>query len=97
MSYDFMPKIPKIKRSESENEEEEEEVHLWKNLPENILIKIFKLLTAREILNSSEVCKRWNCVSRDSLLWKAKFHQDFKADKQIKLKPSKFKFNDLQN
>lgn len=88
MDYECVQEMLKDVKSESENEETDEEAS-WKSLPEHILVKILKLLKPREILNCSEVCKRWYCISRDSQLWKAKFREDFKADKQVKLKPSK--------
>lgn len=81
-----------IKKLKSESEKDPDQQ--WSLLPEPILIKIFKLLTAREILNASEVCRRWNFISHDSLLWKSKFHDDFLIDREVKLKPSKWG-NDL--
>lgn len=62
----------------------------WKNLPENILVNIFKLLSVKDILSCSECCQRWHYVSRDSLLWRSKFRDDFKVEKGIKMKPSEF-------
>jgi hypothetical protein len=75
-------------KSESKSSGVEVLENLWTFLPENVLVKIFQCLSAREILNCSECCKRWSFVSRDPLLWKKKFKEDFKVDREIKLKPS---------
>lgn len=91
MEYDDMNQILKKMKSESDDGSETE-TSGWNFLPENNLINIFKYLSAREILNCSECCKRWNFVSRDSMLWRSRFREDFKIDKGIKIKPSEWKF-----
>lgn len=90
-----MKEIIKKLKSESEIDENSKNQfnYDYSLLPENVLIKIFKHLTSREILNASECCRRWQFVSRDSMLWKAKFREDFKVDKEIKIKPSKLKLD----
>lgn len=87
-----MQQILKKLKSESEKSEveisESKNCDCWTLIPENVLVHIFKYLSAREILNCSECCKRWNYVSRDTLLWRSKFREDFKIAKGIKIKPS---------
>ena len=87
MEYEDLRQVMKKLKSESKNSEKA--MSDWANLPENLLIKIFSLVSAREILNCSECCRRWHYVSRDTLLWRSKFREDFKVEKGIKLKPSK--------
>lgn len=96
MEYDYKLRIWKLMKSESKNQNEmsgmEMTENLWTFLPENVLLRIFRFLSVRDILNCSECCKRWNFVSRDSLLWREKFRDDFKVDRDIKLKPSESLF-----
>jgi F-box-like len=85
MEYDDLKQIIKtMDKSESELRDDEEG---WSLIPENILVRIFKQLSVKDILNSSETCKRWNFISNDSILWKYKFTQDFKVDKSTRRKP----------
>lgn len=94
MEYDSRLRIWKLIKSESKLPNDMSGMKIAENLfsflPENVLVKIFKYLSAREILNCSECCKRWNFVSKDLLLWREKFRVDFKVDRDIKLKPSEF-------
>lgn len=53
----------------------------WCYLPEAALLQIFSYLDYKEILNAGLVCKNWNSVSYDDLLWRDIFHRDFKVDK----------------
>lgn len=88
MDYDCMREILK-NNLKSESDEENENESKFAYLPENVLIKIFKQVSAKDILNCSECSKRLYFVSRDNLLWREKFKSDFKIlDKEIKLKPS---------
>jgi len=89
MEYDDMHQV--LKKLKSESRQSEIDSSDWASLPENVLIKIFSLLSARDILNCSECCRRWHFVSRDTLLWRSKFREDFKVEKGIKLKPSELK------
>lgn len=86
MEFDDMKQIIK-KISSSEKSESDEDG--WKFIPEDILVKIFKLVSVKDILSCSEVCKRWNFVSQDSLLWKFKFQADFKVRRNIQRKPGR--------
>lgn len=93
MDYDDLKEIIKVidssSKSESEIVDSEEMNSGWNLIPENVLVKILKHLSVKEILSCSECCQRWNFVSNDSLLWKYKFQQDFKVDKSIPRKPGK--------
>ncbi len=51
-----------------------EESH-WTDLPDNIILHIFCLLSPKEVLLAGEVCRNWHRVSKDELLWKS-FLQD---------------------
>lgn len=44
--------------------------NLWANLPDSLLLRIFGLLSPKDIIHGSEVCRNWYRVSRDELLWK---------------------------
>lgn len=92
MDYDDLKEIMKVMNSSSKSKSEseisdEEMISGWNLIPENVLVKILKFVSVREILNCSECCKRWNFISNDSLLWKYKFQKDFRIDKSIPRKP----------
>jgi hypothetical protein len=90
MEYDDLKEIMKVvsKNTKSESDLSSGAVDGgWSLLPENVLVKIFKYLSSKEITSCSECCKRWNFISNDSLLWKYKFQHDFKVDKNIPRKP----------
>lgn len=59
----------------------------WNFIPDPVLLKIATLLSVRDILNVSEVCRRWNDITKDEYLWKRIFQRDFKVDRTIPLKP----------
>jgi F-box-like len=87
MEYEDLKQIIKVvNKSESDFPDDESG---WSLIPENVLVRILKLLSAKDILSCSEVCKRWNFISNDSLLWKYKFTSDFKVDKNIPRRPGK--------
>jgi F-box-like len=100
MEYDdlkqVMRKISSSKKSESESEDLSNS-NYWSLIPEDILIKIFKSITVKDILNCSETCRRWNFIAQDSLLWKYKFQSDFKVRKKISRKPGKQKLSNCLN
>lgn len=93
MEYDAMKEILKVmdEKSESENAnsgvDEAEASDGWNLIPENVLVKILKLLPVKDILACSEVSQRWNFIAYDDLLWKSKFQNDFKIEKKIPRKP----------
>lgn len=62
----------------------------WSVIPEPVFITILNYLTARDILNAGECCRRWNDITKDDYLWKKIFQRDFKVDSAIGLKPGKF-------
>lgn len=59
----------------------------WSLVPEPVFLTILNYLTAREILNAGESCRRWNDITKDDYLWKKIFQRDFKVDSVIGLKP----------
>lgn len=94
MEYDDLKEILKVvdKGKESESGIADQTIYGdvdsdWSLIPENVLVKILKTLGVKDILNCSECCKRWNFISNDSLLWKYKFQQDFRVDKNIARRP----------
>lgn len=66
------------------------DVSNWSLVPEPVFLTILNLLTAREILNAGECCRRWNDITKDDYLWKKIFQRDFKVDSVIGLKPGEF-------
>ncbi|XP_068151561.1 F-box/WD repeat-containing protein 5 [Drosophila tropicalis] len=60
----------------------------WWALPEPALLKIFNYLGVNDLLQASSTCSRWNDVAHDDLLWRSKFHQQFRASPSIPLKPN---------
>lgn len=46
-------------------------------LPEELLLGIFALLSAKDLGRASCVCRQWRSVSEDELLWKVLLPQDF--------------------
>lgn len=63
------------------------DVSNWPLMPEPVFLTILNYLTAREILNAGECCRRWNDITKDDYLWKKIFQRDFKVDSVIGLKP----------
>lgn len=62
----------------------------WYLIPEPVLLKILADLSARDILNVGECCRRWNQISKDDYLWRKIFQRDFKIDRNIGLKPGMY-------
>lgn len=94
MEYDDMQEIIKwmnksSEKSESEIENKIESFGFWDLIPENVMIEILRYLSVKDIISCSEVSKRWNFISNDSLLWKYKFQLDFAIDNGIQRKPGK--------
>ena len=42
----------------------------WSQLPELLLLNIFRYLNVKEVQVCSTVCTRWYAISQDSLIWK---------------------------
>lgn len=45
----------------------------WQDLPDSLFLHIFEFLRPREVLASSQVCKKWYRNAKDELLWKKLF------------------------
>lgn len=92
MEYDDLKQILKVmdKNAKSESDEQFDtnfDICGWVSIPENVLVRIFKLIAVKDILSCSETCRRWNFISNDSQLWKFKTQNDFKINKKIPRKP----------
>lgn len=89
MEYDDLKQILKVmdQKRKSESDGSEMDEGGWAYLPETLLVSVLKYLPARDIVTVSEVCKRWNVGSYDSLLWKYRFLRDFKVETSIPRKP----------
>lgn len=59
----------------------------WSLIPEPVLHNILYYLTARDILQAGQCCRRWNDISKDDFLWRKIFQRDFKVDRTIAMKP----------
>lgn len=78
-----------VNSNSSDKNIDEDSLSHWNLIPEPVLLKILNSLTARDILNASECCHRWNFIARDNYLWRKIFQRDFKVDPAIGLKPGK--------
>lgn len=60
----------------------------WTELPDNLLLDIFSLLSPKEVLNAGQVCRNWHRLSKDEILWKSLLQETLypDLDKWIKLK-----------
>lgn len=58
----------------------------WQEIPEPVLIQIFRRLSVQDVFSCGLVCQRWYEVSRDNLLWKSLLRRDFKS-KVVTLRP----------
>ncbi|XP_058789994.1 F-box/WD repeat-containing protein 5 [Phymastichus coffea] len=65
------------------------EVTKWFYMPDFVLLIIFQFFNPRELLTAGEVCRSWNRVSRDELLWKALFYRTYKIDPSVGIMPGK--------
>lgn len=82
-----------------EEEEEEEEYKdadggsgamdesSWYYMPDSVLLSIFQYFSPRELLTAGEVCRSWNRLSQDELLWKALFYKTYKVDASVGIMP----------
>lgn len=59
----------------------------WFYMPDTVMLNIFQYLNPRELLTAGEVCRSWNRVSQDELLWKALFYRTYKVDSSIGIMP----------
>lgn len=60
----------------------------WELLPEPLLFSILQTLPYEEIIKVGFICKRWNVVSMDNLLWKKVLCRDFQITLKTKIHPS---------
>lgn len=56
---------------------------VWCYLPDAVLLQIFSYLDHKHLLKAGVVCKNWNNLSYDDLLWRDLFHKDFKTDSSL--------------
>ncbi|OXU25372.1 hypothetical protein TSAR_002584 [Trichomalopsis sarcophagae] len=59
----------------------------WYYMPDSVLLSIFQYLNPRELLTAGEVCRSWNRVSQDEMLWKALFYRTYKVDASVGIMP----------
>lgn len=71
----------------SYDNDDEDEFSKWFYMPDFVLLIIFQYLNPRQLLTAGEVCKSWNRVSRDELLWKALFYRTYKIDTSVGIMP----------
>lgn len=50
----------------------------WEFIPEPVLLAVLRLLDVQSVIVCSRVCKRWNGIAADNLLWKFVLRRDFK-------------------
>lgn len=61
----------------------EVEDSLWCYLPYPALYKIFQHLSYKELISTGNVCKLWFQASRNDLLWRDLFYQNFLVDRSV--------------
>ncbi|KAK0079891.1 hypothetical protein PV325_000658, partial [Microctonus aethiopoides] len=71
------------------NDEDNNDNENWYYMPDSILLSIFQLLTPKEVMVAGSVCKSWNRVSHDELLWKELFYRTYKIDPSVGIMPGK--------
>lgn len=49
----------------------------WRNIPEPVLIMIYKMIPPEDVVSCGKVCVRWNQIHHDPLLWKYFLLNDF--------------------
>lgn len=63
------------------------------NLPDETLLKIFQYLGEQHLCRVSQVCKRFQKIANDTLLWKPLYKKIYEYDQPLfYFEPSKFKF-----
>jgi hypothetical protein len=45
-----------------------------KNLPDEVIVRIFKELEASDLLNVGMVCKKWLSISEEDVVWMEKWY-----------------------
>jgi hypothetical protein len=59
----------------------------WFFIPDPVFLIIFQYLNPKELLTAGEVCRSWNRLSRDELLWKALVNRTYKVDSSVGIMP----------
>ncbi|KAJ8673451.1 hypothetical protein QAD02_004713 [Eretmocerus hayati] len=83
------PIQPSVSTESMEDKSEKELNTYWCYMPEYVMLNIFQYLSPRELLTAGEVCKIWNKLSHDELLWKSLFYLTYKVDPNIGIMPGK--------
>lgn len=56
---------------------------MWESLPYSLLLRVLSHLSANDICRCGCVCASWSLAADDELLWRRKFQQDWKIDRNI--------------
>ena len=93
-SSDSEEKIWNSEENVSNEDEAEcnEEPSPWDYVPDSILLMIFKYLNPKQLVAIGEVCRSWNRVSKDEMLWKDLFYRTFNIDVNIGILPGNIYF-----
>lgn len=62
---------------------------VWENIPDSITLHVFSFLPAACLLQAGKVCRCWNRVTRDELLWRDLFYRHWKIDRNISMAPGR--------
>lgn len=57
---------------------------LMEDFPDSLLLQIFDYLQLKDVISVSQVCRIFNRVADDEILWRRLFHRHFR------LSPNKF-------
>ena len=50
----------------------------WESLPDPLLVRILSYSSAKEVVQASLVCHRWNEITQENSLWRGLFRRQFK-------------------
>lgn len=62
---------------------------VWEHIPDDITLHVFTFLPAAALLQAAQVCRCWNRVTRDELLWRDLFYRHWKIDRNIPMAPGR--------
>lgn len=96
----FTSEIARRRRSEQGEEEKEKSTALNINdLPDIMMLQIFNFLTPSDLVKTSQVCRMWNNLSEDELLWRGFLKRDIHKWQMINhsLNPEVFSDPDILN
>ena len=57
----------------------------WDSAPEELLLKIFFLLDAKDVARAGQACRRWRALSEDDVLWRKIIVRDFWIEEPSRL------------